>query len=710
MDRKRELTSVDLRALARELGGYEGAAVDKAYLYPEDDLLRLKMRDYDRGRLELLIEVGERKRANLTDPERVPDAPERPPEFAKMLRNRISGATFAGVEQFGFDRILTFSFERPDEDTTVVAELFGDGNVAVLDGNGEVVDCIETVRLKSRTVVPGAVYEYPESRLNPLELDYEGFRARMEESDTDLVRTLATVLNFGGLWGEELCTRAVVEKTRSIADADDEEYRALYDTLDRLRADLEGGVFDPRVYFEEDEGNDDEGRRVDVTPVPMEERSALRAEVFETFDAALDDYFYHFGDEETATAGVTEPDRPDFEAEIERRKHIIEQQEGAIENFERQAERHRENAEALYGHYSLVDEILTTVRAARDRDTPWEEIQARFDEGKERGIEAAEAVVGVDEREGTVTVSIDGREVTLDPAEGVEHNANRLYEEAKRVAEKREGALEAVENTRSELRDLEERREEWDRKGPPEQETDEPEDTRTAEDWLSMPSIPVRRREQWYERFRWFRTSDGFLVLGGRDADQNEDLVKKYLERGDRFFHTQARGGPVTVLKAADPSESARNVSIPDRSREEAARFAVSYSSVWKEGRYAGDVYEVGHDQVSKTPESGEFLEKGAFAVRGDRTYHDGTPVGVSVGITCEPDTRVVGGPPEPIEARAVTTVAVEPGGIAQSDVAKRVYRRLRERFTDTGFVRKVASPDRIAHFLPPGGSRIAED
>jgi hypothetical protein len=225
-----------------------------------------------------------------------------------------------------------------------------------------------------------------------------------------------------------------------------------------------------------------------------------------------------------------------------------------------------------------------------------------------------------------------------------------------------------------------------------------------------MPSIPVRRREQWYERFRWFRTSDGFLVLGGRDADQNEDLVKKYLERGDRFFHTQARGGPVTVLKAADPSESARNVSIPDRSREEAARFAVSYSSVWKEGRYAGDVYEVGHDQVSKTPESGEFLEKGAFAVRGDRTYHDGTPVGVSVGITCEPDTRVVGGPPEPIEARAVTTVAVEPGGIAQSDVAKRVYRRLRERFTDTGFVRKVASPDRIAHFLPPGGSRIAED
>ena len=54
MDAKRELTSVDLAALVTELNRYEGAKVDKANLY-DDDLLRFRMRDFDRGRVELLI-------------------------------------------------------------------------------------------------------------------------------------------------------------------------------------------------------------------------------------------------------------------------------------------------------------------------------------------------------------------------------------------------------------------------------------------------------------------------------------------------------------------------------------------------------------------------------------------------------------------------------------------------------------------------------
>ena len=113
---------------------------------------------------------------------------------------------------------------------------------------------------------------------------------------------------------------------------------------------------------------------------------------------------------------------------------------------------------------------------------------------------------------------------------------------------------------------------------------------------------------------------------------------------------------------------------------------------------------------MTKTPESGEYLEKGGFAIRGERTYFDDTPVGVAVGIQCEPTTQVVGGPPSAIEEVAVTTIRVEPGRFAQADAAKRIYRRLRERFEDESFVRKIASPDKIQHFLPPGGSRIVED
>jgi len=714
MDRKRELTSVDCAALVREFGTYEGAKVDKAYLYGED-LLRLKMRDFDRGRLELLVEVGDPKRAHLTAPQRVPDAPGRPPNFAMMLRNRISGADFAGVEQFEFDRILTFRFEREDGDTAIVAELFGDGNVAVLDENREVMGCLETIRLKSRTVAPGSVYDYPSSRFNPLRVDREGFVARMEESDTDLVRTLATQLNFGGLWAEELCTRAGVEKTMDIADAGEGEYVALFEELDRLRTVIRSGELDPRVYYERPDDGDagdgeddaDRGPRADVTPVPLEEREGLPSEGFDTFNEALDDYFHGFEEDEAGASGAGGSDRPAFEEEIAKYERIIEQQEGAIGEFEEDAAAERERAELLYGRYDLVDDVISVVREAREADVPWDDIAERFETGRERGIPEAEAVADVNESEGTVTLEIDDTRVAVDPSMGVEKNADRLYTEAKRIEEKKEGALEAIEDTREQLEDAKRRKEQWtadDEDG--EDESEAIEDV----DWLSASSVPVRRDEQWYERFRWFHTSDGFLVIGGRNADQNEEIVKKYMDKGDRFFHTQAHGAPATVLKATGPSEAARDVDIPEQSREEAAQFAISYSSVWKEGHFSGDVYEVAPDQVSKTPESGEYVEKGSFVVRGDRTYYRDTPVGCAVGIAVEPQSQVVGGPPSATEPRTVSSIRVEPGQYAQNDIAKMLYRKFRKRFEDQTFVRKVASADRIQEFLPAGGSRIVEE
>jgi len=720
MERKRELTSVDCAALEGELAVYEGAAVDKVYLYPDRDLLRFRMRHYDHGRVELLAAVGEEKYLTVVDPDHVPEAPERPPNFAMMLRNRLEGARFATVEQFEFDRILELRFERDDAETVVVAELFGDGNVAVVDGAGDVVDSLETVRLKSRTVAPGERYEFPRARFNPLQVDYDEFESRMRGSDSDVVRTLATQLNFGGRYGEELCTRAGVAYNVPIEEVTDDQLAAVHDAVRTLATRLRDGDLDPRVYYEGDTddatGNGESdtgpsGRRVDVTPVSLEEYADRPAERFDSFVAALDDYVTFASDDAGATDESTTPQRPDFESEIETKERIIAQQAEAIGSFEEQARAEREKAESLYAHYDLVDEVIATVRGARGAGHSWSDIAERFEEGAEQGIDAAEAVAGVDGSDGTVTLALGDHDVTVDVEDGVEKNADRLYTEAKRIEEKREGARTAIEETRSELEAVQERRDAWeageDGSGV---ESDEDDDTTESVDWLSRSSIPVRESKKWYERFRWFHTSDGFLVIGGRDADGNETIVRKYTERGDRFFHAQAHGGPATVLKATGPSESyGEDIEIPERSRREAARFAVSYSSVWKDGRYAGDVYEVAPDQVTKTPESGEYLEKGGFAVRGDRTYYRGTEVGVGVGITCEPETRVVGGPPVPVEDRAETTVEVEPGRFAQNDIAKRLYREFKGRFADDTFVRKVASPDLIQEFLPPGGSRMKE-
>jgi len=730
MDQKRELSSIDLAALVTELNRYEGAKVDKAYLY-DDDLLRLKLRDFDRGRVELMIEVGDVKRAHAADAEHVADAPGRPPNFAKMLRNRMSGADFAGVEQYEFDRILTFEFEREDQNTTLVAELFGQGNVAALDETGEVVGSLKTVRLKSRTVAPGSQYEYPASRLNPLDVSLGGFERHMRESDSDVVRTLATQLNLGGLYAEEVCTRAGVEKETPIEEVTDDQLRALHDALERIGERLRSGDVDPRVYEEElsdDEADDRDPRVVDVTPFPLSEHEGLPSVGFDSFNAAVDEYFYRLEREESDAGEApadASPSRPDFEEEIAKQERIIEQQQGAIEGFEEQAEAERERAELLYAQYDLVDEVLSTVREARENEVPWDEIAETLDAGAERGIPAAEAVVDVDGGEGRVTVELDDGDeeggdgdgtvrVELDASAGVEVNADRLYREAKRIEGKKEGAMEAIESTRQELEAVRERKAEWEATeaaddGEADSVNDEDEDEEYETDWLSRSSVPIRSPDDWYDRFRWFHTSTGYLVIGGRNADQNEELVKKYMGKHDRFFHTRAHGGPVTLLKAAGPSESADPVDFSEETLREAAQFAVSYSSDWKDGRGAGDAYMVEPDQVSKTPESGEYIEKGSFVIRGDRTYFEDVPCRIAVGVQCEPVTQAIGGPPSAIVDRAATSVTLEPGMYAQNDAAMMVYRELKGRFADQSFVRKVASADQLQEFLPPGGSDIVD-
>ena len=44
------------------------------------------------------------------------------------------------------------------------------------------------------------------------------------------------------------------------------------------------------------------------------------------------------------------------------------------------------------------------------------------------------------------------------------------------------------------------------------------------------------RKKSWYERYRWFFTSDGFLAIGGRDAASNSAVIRKHLEKMIKFF------------------------------------------------------------------------------------------------------------------------------------------------------------------------------
>ncbi len=208
------------------------------------------------------------------------------------------------------------------------------------------------------------------------------------------------------------------------------------------------------------------------------------------------------------------------------------------------------------------------------------------------------------------------------------------------------------------------------------------------------------RKKHWYDRFRWFVSSDGFLVVGGRDVDTNEEVFKKYMEKRDIVFHTQTPGAPLTVIKTGGEE-------VPESTLQEAAQFSVSYSSLWKAGHFSGDCYWVKAEQVTKTPESGEYVKKGAFIIRGERNYFKDVPLGIAVGLELKGETRVIGGPASAVRKQGDYILEVVPGTFNQNDISKKIYRIYADELNDPRFVKQIASPDLVAMMIPPGESDL---
>jgi len=110
--------------------------------------------------------------------------------------------------------------------------------------------------------------------------------------------------------------------------------------------------------------------------------------------------------------------------------------------------------------------------------------------------------------------------------------------------------------------------------------------------------------------------------------------------------------------------------------------------------------------QVSKTPESGEYVPKGAFIIRGERHYME-SQARLAIGVH---DDKIVGGPVSAITRMAQPAVVLEPGKYNQSDVAKMISRELlaRAREDEKKGLRTLVTVNQITKFLPSGYSEIS--
>ncbi|KAI4121925.1 MAG: hypothetical protein LQ338_006089, partial [Usnochroma carphineum] len=127
---------------------------------------------------------------------------------------------------------------------------------------------------------------------------------------------------------------------------------------------------------------------------------------------------------------------------------------------------------------------------------------------------------------------------------------------------------------------------------------------------------PVRK-QLWFEKFHFFISSEGYLVIGGKDAQQNEMLYKRYLKKGDAYVHADLHGAALTVVKN---KPGRLNDPIPPSTLSQAGSFAVATSSAW-DSKAVMSAWWVHPEQVSKTAPTGEYLTTGSFTIKGEKNY-----------------------------------------------------------------------------------------
>ncbi len=340
---------------------------------------------------------------------------------------------------------------------------------------------------------------------------------------------------------------------------------------------------------------------VDVEPYRSRrfgEEPEIVADEFPTFSEAADRFF---------SALHPKPVVPTSEdlrrAELRRQR---EQQADGIARLEQEIARIRAGADAILAHYPEAEAILARA-----------------------GPSEPDAAPGIEAELGGVTVRLErGRTPRA--------SAQEMYEAMKRLQAKLEGNRAALAATDSAL----------------------------IRPTASAPRAPAepkaeRTRRFWFEQYRWFLSSEGILVIGGRDAASNDRIVKRYLGERDLYVHADIHGAPSVVVKRPPPG-SPEPTEVTMR---EACLWGLAFSKAWRAGRAAGDAFWVTADQVSKTPATGEFVPRGAWVIHGTKHFERDLPMELGVGtVRYESEEPWVVAPVPALAARGRVRLILTPG------------------------------------------------
>ena len=655
------MSNVDIFTISNELNNLlSGARVDKSF-QPTKDIVVMRFHVPGTGRIDLVMQCGSRIHTSQYPLEN----PTTPPTFPMLLRKRVKGAHVESIKQHNFDRVVEIKVKK-DKYYTIIVELFDKGNIILLDDENNIILPLKRKRLSSRDISSKIEYAFPEERgINPIAITEKEFKEVFNDSESDVVRTLA-INGLGSLYAEEVVKRAneitELDKNTPNNELTEKQLEGLYKGFKDLFDNLTEDTIKPQIVKSD--------TKEDVVALDLKKYENFEKTYFESFNEACDEFY-----SKKVNTSIKNTRESAWNKKVNKFEKRLRLQQETLDNFYKTIEDSQHKGEIIYSNYTTIENIVNVVNQARSKDYSFKDIGKTLKKAKKDGMAEAQIYESIDKM-GVLTLNIDDTTVNIDPKLTIPENAENYYEKAKKAKRKTKGAQIAIENTKKQLEDIKAKKD-------------------IAMENIAVPKKRVKKNLKWYEKLRWFLSSDGHLVIGGRDANSNESVVKKYLEPNDIYLHADIHGASSTAIKLNGDE-------LNDTLLKESGEFAASFSSAWSMGFTSQDVFWVNPDQVTKTPESGEFLAKGSFVIRGHRNYIRGARVKLAIGIVDYEGKRIMAGPIEALEKYCDNYVVIKPGFTKKEAIAKKIIHKINED--------DLLTLDDIIRVLPSGKCDIDEE
>lgn len=525
-----------MRAVLHEYSTEFPEAKIERVLQPRNDEINLLIH-YGRSSRRLVFNVGPNApRLQLSDVQK--ENPKQAPMFCMLLRKLLVGGKITSVTQPGFDRIAIFKVTCYDEmgfqvERSIVCEIMGKyANLIVLDAEEKILAALKVIDFAASTVrqvLPGMKYQIPAQRekLSPLVIDSDAFYSRLrdypsgrsgEKFITDTYSGIATQI------AHELVSRASGFVDTPVGEMDPVSFYRVFSEWQDL---LINHRYTPTGAC------NSEGKPVDYSYM----------DITYLGDSAVTSSYSGFG--ELFDKYFAERDRLDHI--YQRSKDITQLLNNAVARTERKLGIQRQ---------ALIDsEKGETYK--RDADL----ITANLYKLK-RGMESFTAVDYYDENCPEIEIRLDPR---LHPSQ----NAQRMYKLYNKCKNAKTVLAEQIATWENELKYLESVQV-FLNNAEREDDLAEIRDELYRAGYASRMRgyTPPRKLKSSHLRLR---TTDGMLLLVGKNNFQNDNLSHRIAAKDDLWFHTKDIPGSHVIL-VTDGTEPT------DRDYTEAAQVAARYS------------------------------------------------------------------------------------------------------------------------------------